>query len=73
MKRKQRILALESGSGYQIKDENGAVVTVAEARRRWEACEVDDYNGAFARLVHMGFDVDAVREYYSRDSRNRVI
>lgn len=67
MKRnKKRFLALESGSGYRIVDETGAVVPVDEARRRWEAMELDDYNMAFKRLVQFDFDVEAVKAYYAR-------
>lgn len=66
MKKKIRFLALESGSGYRIVDEAGAVVSIDEARRRWDACELDDYNMAFKRLVQFNWDVEAVKAYYAR-------
>jgi len=62
-------LYLNSASDYSINDATGKVVTVEEAKRLWEAGLVDDFNMAFHRLAHGGFDVDALKAYYSQGGR----
>lgn len=68
-RKKPTSLALESGSTYLIKDEHGNVVSLAEAKRRWQA-GVDDWNVSFDRLAReFHFDLDALKAYYAEATR----
>lgn len=61
-------LTLASASDYLIRDETGAVVSIEEARRRFEVREVDDWNMAFGRLARQfAFDLDALKSYYAAE------
>lgn len=62
-------LFLESSrSTYEIKDQDGKTVSLQEARRRWEAGELQNWNMSFARLAQHGFDLEATKAYYEREA-----
>lgn len=62
-------LYVESASDYRITKVVGKAITtisLAEARELYDSGQVDDFNYAFARLVHNNFDLEAVKAFFSK-------
>lgn len=66
MRKRRKALYLNSASDYSIQDHDGNVLSVEEARRRWESGEVDDWNLAFERLARIcHFDLALCKLQYA--------
>jgi len=64
---KPRALYLNSSSDFRITDQDGATVSLEDARLICESGAIQDWNLAFQRLVRERFDLEAVKAAYARE------
>ena len=60
-----RSLFLNSSSDFSITDQDGATVSLEDARLICESGALVEWNQAFDRLVSFHFDLEAVKRYYT--------
>ena len=63
-------LFLNSSSDFTINDQNGRTVSLARARKLWEAGQVNGSNQAFSRLANQfDFNLRKIKAFYMDGGR----